>query len=201
MREHASGAYTPASYTLSSTLVSIPFIFIIAIAYTAVAYPMMNLRSGADQFFSFLLYIYLALLVAESMVVAISALIPFFIGALTIAAFFNGFYMCVQGYFVRKTNIPVYWIWGHYLSYQKYSFEAMVKKGFDGDVFNCNGACFCFFPPKNLTCQFEGRTVLEEYDYDDVSPTNWCLVLAGMIIFYRFVFYLAVKRSAMKSHS
>eukprot|EP00298_Acanthocystis_sp_HF-20_P005623 c15728_g1_i2.p1 GENE.c15728_g1_i2~~c15728_g1_i2.p1 ORF type:complete len:628 (-),score=145.66 c15728_g1_i2:74-1957(-) len=200
LREHASGAYKPSAYVISTFLVATPFIFFISLCFTAVAYPLMNLREGADQFFSFLLYLYLALFVAESLASAVSAIVPFFVGSLTITAFLNGFFLCLQGYFVRKPNIPIYWIWGHYFSYHKYSFEAMIKKGFDGAIFDCNDACFCFYPPKNLTCQFEGRTVLEELEYQDVNTTNCCLILGGMIIFYRFVFYLALKYSVKKSH-
>eukprot|EP00299_Pterocystis_sp_00344_P018019 c9009_g1_i3.p1 GENE.c9009_g1_i3~~c9009_g1_i3.p1 ORF type:complete len:397 (-),score=100.79 c9009_g1_i3:32-1222(-) len=196
IRERASGCYSLIAYVLSNFFVSTPFVFIIAFAYSAIAYPMMNLRPGADQFFHFLLYIFLALMVAEGLAVTISALIPFFIGALTIVAFFNGFFMIVQGFFVRVSNIPVWWLWGHYLSYQKYSFEALVKRGFGGFVFDTCDQCQCMFPStqENMNlCRFTGEDVLSEYDYDEVNEDHWVGVLVGMIVFYRIMFYLVLK--------
>jgi ABC-type multidrug transport system permease subunit len=93
----------------------------------------------------------------ESLAVLVSAIIPIFIAAITIVAFLNGFFMILQGFFVRADHIPDYWIWGHYWSYQKYSFEAMVKTGFTGIVFNCPD-CFCYYPSDlNADCKFRGE--------------------------------------------
>ena len=103
-----------------------------------------------------------------------------------------------QGYFVRFDDIPKFWIWGHYISYQKYAFEALCKNEFDGLVFNCDrtstGACNCFYlDDLQSSCQFRGETVLAAYGYEDVSIVAWVMVLLGMAFIYRIIFWLLVE--------
>jgi hypothetical protein len=96
----------------------------------------------------------------ENLAIAVSAIIPNFIGALTIVSFCNGFFMLVQGFFVRKTNIPDFWrYWGHYWSYQKYPFEALVKLGFEGLTFDCGSECQCMYRDfeGDTKCSFSGN--------------------------------------------
>jgi hypothetical protein len=57
---------------------------------------MIGLTDSAEAFFIFTGYLFLALLVAESIVVLVSAIIPIFVAALAIVAFLNGWY---QSYF------------------------------------------------------------------------------------------------------
>eukprot|EP00300_Choanocystis_sp_HF-7_P017380 c19713_g1_i1.p1 GENE.c19713_g1_i1~~c19713_g1_i1.p1 ORF type:complete len:659 (+),score=154.82 c19713_g1_i1:59-1978(+) len=194
-RERASGVYSPSAYVISNFLVSIPFVFFVAFMFTVVAYPMMALNKSSKSFGQFLVLLYLALMVAENLAITVAAIIPNFIGSLTVVSFCNGFFMLVQGFFVRKTNIPDFWYyWGHFWSYQKYPFEAMVKWGFEGQEFDCGASCHCVFPTtSNLTCAFTGEDVLREFDYSDVNPEHWIGVLIGMIIGYRILFWVALK--------
>jgi hypothetical protein len=74
-------------------LVSLPFLAIIAIAFSVVGYFAMGFQEDADNFFIFVGYMFLMLNVAEAQVVFISALIPIFVAALTVTAFLNGLWM------------------------------------------------------------------------------------------------------------
>lgn len=49
----------------------IPFIFLVALSFTVVAYFMVGLAADVTSFFVFVLYLFLALLVAESIVVLV----------------------------------------------------------------------------------------------------------------------------------
>ncbi|ORY29492.1 P-loop containing nucleoside triphosphate hydrolase protein [Rhizoclosmatium globosum] len=90
-------AFIVGAYVIANTLVSLPFIFIIAVSFATPAYWMMGLNAGASNFFIFITYLWLALYVAESFVVLISAMFPIFVAALTLVSFFNGLEMVLKG--------------------------------------------------------------------------------------------------------
>eukprot|EP00121_Abeoforma_whisleri_P015531 Awhi_evm1s14305 len=166
LKERSNGAYGVLPYVLANTFVALPFILLIALLFSSIAYPMIGLQSGAEHFFKFLAYLFLALFTMESLLQIIALLLPVFVAALAIGAFINGFFMVVQGYFVAFDNLPKFWIWAHYWSYQKYAFELLVYNDFTGLTFNCdvistsvNGTqtCFCSVPSTTADpCTFSG---------------------------------------------
>ena len=155
---------------------------------------MLMLQSGFDKVMNFFVLLFLSLYTIESIVVVISALVPIFVVALALASFLNGFFMCVQGFFVRKSSLPDFWIWGHRWGYQTYAFEALVKSDFEGLTFQCGQACECIIPSSDPgSCTFSGLDVLKNYEYDEVSVANWMLVLVGQIVIYRLIFYAILR--------
>ncbi len=152
IREYNNGSYGVLAYTLAHTFIMIPFIFIIAFFFTIILYPMTNLNSDAATAAIFGLLMFLLLLVAEAMTLLVSSIIPIFVAALAIVSFLNGFFMVVQGFFIRYSNLPKFWIWGHFWSYHKYGFEAMVKNDIEDLDFTCdilNNKCNCYFERLN----------------------------------------------------
>ncbi|CEO95409.1 ABC transporter domain-containing protein [Plasmodiophora brassicae] len=194
-REILNGAYNVTSFVITNTLTSLPFILLIAIIFSVIAYPMIQFQGGVVHVVNYVLFLFLALYTMESIVVCLACLMPIFVVALALAAFLNGFFMCVQGYFVRVQSLPKFWrYWAHYWSYQKYAFEALVKSDFDGLVFSCGPGCFCQYPSTlNAQCQFTGHDVLVNFEYDTVNLTNWALVLVGQIVVYRVLMVLILK--------
>lgn len=59
MRERANGLYGCLSHTIANTVVVLPYMLVISLVFTAIAYPMMGLNPGASHFFQFLAYLYL----------------------------------------------------------------------------------------------------------------------------------------------
>lgn len=198
-RERADGFYSVGPYALANFVVSVPFVFIIAFTFTAVAYPMIGLHAGFGHFMWFLTYLYLALMVAESMVVFVAAVIPIFVAALTIVAFLNGFFMVVQGFFVRRDSIPRAWKWAHYIDYQKYAFEGIVKSDFRGLTFECvlNEATHkynCMYgDASGNSTTFTGQDVLNSFGYTEIKLPSWALALVGLTIIFRVGFYIALR--------
>ncbi|KAG9293835.1 hypothetical protein G9A89_019173 [Geosiphon pyriformis] len=201
-RERANGFYSVGSYALANSLVSIPFLLIIATAYTIVVYPTVGYHSGFEHAVLYAIYMWLCLLVAEALVVFIAAIIPIFVASLAITAFTNGFFMVMAGYLVKPDNIPQGWKWAHYICYQKYAFEAMIENDIANLTFNCeklpesygNNRYSCNYGNKDgFASTFTGRQVLDESGYSETKQWAWILVLIAMIIFYRFAFYLALR--------
>jgi len=197
-KERANGAYGVASYVLANTLVGIPFIFLIAVIYTVIAYWLIMLNPSVGAFFRFMLYLFMALYTVESIVQIISALLPVFVAALAITAFVNGFFMCVQGYFINFSQLPTFWIWGHYWGYQTYAFDAMVHSDFTGLTFDCehltNTTCFCIYQSTTGDpCTFSGEDVLSFLGYADVNEGLWMGIVAIQIVVYRIILYLILR--------
>ncbi|CAG8712055.1 12017_t:CDS:2, partial [Ambispora leptoticha] len=201
-RERANGFYSVGPYVLANTIISIPFVFIIALSFTIVAYPMIGLNSGFVNGVLFCVFLFLALVVAESMVVFIAAVIPIFVAALAIAAFANGFFMVVEGYFVRRDSIPKGWKWAHYIDYQKYAFEGIIQNDFIGLTFDCtkldsNGTgpqYNCYYGDKSgQSATFTGKDVLDDFGYTEIKLYLWALALVGLMLAFRFGFYLVLR--------
>ncbi|CAG8572497.1 19771_t:CDS:1, partial [Racocetra persica] len=182
-RERGNNFYSVGPYVLANTIIAIPFVMIIAASFTAVAYPMIGLHDNLENAIRFGFYLFLALIVAESMVVFISAVIPIFVAALTLVAFANGFFMVVEGFFVRRDKIPKALKWAHYLDYQKWAFEAIIQNDFVGLTFECDK--ISDKPPHQYDCKygdltgnsstFTGQDVLNSFGYTEIDLTKWAV--------------------------
>ncbi|CAG8650269.1 6595_t:CDS:2 [Funneliformis caledonium] len=196
-RERSNRFYSVGPYVLANTLISIPFLMIVTLSFSVFAYPMIGLHGGMEKITNFLVFLFLSLLVAESMVVFISAVIPIFVAALAIVAFANGFFMVVEGYFVTKKNIPKAWKWAHYVDYQKYAFEGIVKNDLSGLTFLCektDQGCFCLHGGETAikNCNFSGQNILDDLGYGEVVIYKWVFALVGLVLAFRVGFYLAL---------
>lgn len=114
-----------------------------------------------------MVFVFLGVYAGEAQSILIAAIIPIFVAALAIAAFANGFWMSVQGYFNR--HLPAFWQKSfHYMDYETYAFQLLVNNDFTGLVFTCgtdrNGACNCTYKSElqeQGQCAFTGEDVLE----------------------------------------
>lgn len=92
---------------------------IISVVFTVITYWLIGLRNGADAVFTFILWLFLDLVAAESMVVFLSSVIPNGVIALVLVAFANGLWMAVNGFLVPLTILnPFYEYVFHYIDYQ-----------------------------------------------------------------------------------
>ena len=109
-------------------------------------------------FFNYLAILYLDLLVAESLVVLISAVFPIFVVALALTAFANGLWMTVGGFLVSPTVLNVFWKYTFYqVDYQRYAFSALVRNQMVGSVYECGANCQCMFVTSLANqCQIDG---------------------------------------------
>lgn len=70
-------------------------------------------------FFTWVMWLFLDLLAAESLVVFVSAIFPNFVIALALVAFANGLWMSVGGFLVTPTILNPFWKYVfHYIDYQ-----------------------------------------------------------------------------------
>ncbi|KAI4842430.1 putative ABC transporter, partial [Aureobasidium sp. EXF-8846] len=104
VKERANGLYGPLAFAVSKFLIGLPFLFLISILFAGVTYGLVGFRSDATAFFIHVMWLFLDLVAAESLVVLVASLFPNFIVALTLVAFVNGLWMSVGGFLVPTAS-------------------------------------------------------------------------------------------------
>lgn len=108
-KEHGNGLYGPLPFVVSNFLIGMPWLLLITLIFSVITYWLCNFRHGADGFFLWVLWLFLDLLAAESLVVLLSAIFPIFVVALAATAFANGLWMSVGGFLVPMGTLNVFW--------------------------------------------------------------------------------------------
>lgn len=195
-KENLNGLYGPATFVLSNFIVGLPFIFIIVILFSVVTYFMCNFRHSASGFWYYVMWLFLDLLAAESMVVFISSLFPVFVISLALTAFVNGLWMCVGGFLVSSNVLNVFWYYTFYwVNYQRYVFQGMMFNEFTKDrIFSCGKGCHCMYvSPLESRCEVQGTAVLTQLGYGKENKGLWAGVSIGIIFFFRAATFIYLR--------
>ena len=192
-RDRANGLYGPGVFLLANFLLGLPYLFGITVLFSVVSYWLVNLRPEAAAFFTWVMWLYLDLLAAESLVVFFSSLFPNFVVSLALVAFANGLWMCVGGFLVSPTVLNVFWKYGfHYWDYQAYVFRGMMVNEFGGRKYGCGDGCACMYPTGGLQCEIPGESVLSGYGYQAGNTGKWVGIMLGIILGYRIAGFVVV---------
>ena len=109
IKERANGLYGPLAFNLSNFLIGLPYLFLITIIFSLIAYWLGNFVPDAQAFWIWIMWLFLDLVAAESLVVFVSSIAPVFVVALAVTAFANGLWMCVGGFLVPMGTLNVFW--------------------------------------------------------------------------------------------
>lgn len=190
-KERANGLYGPLPFLAANTLIGIPYLFVIVMSFSVIAYWMVGLWPTAAGFWTFVGFLFLDLFAAESLVVAISSVVPNFIVSLAFVAFANGLWMVVNGFLVPETILNVFWkSWVTKINYQNWTFQAMMWNEFHKQSFRCDGPC-SFPSPDGIT--ITGEAILDFYGYGAGSLGAYAGYMIAIALVYRFIAYLALK--------
>ena len=161
---------------------------IISILFSIVAYWLSNFRPTAPAFFIWVMWLFLDLLAAESLVVLVTSLLPNFVLSLAIVAFANGLWMSVGGFLMPLTLLNPFWKYVfHYIDYQAYVFQGMMINEFSDRVYSCGAGCHCMYQTDLAEqCLIRGTGVLREYGYGSGNMGKWVGIMVGIIAGYRF---------------
>ncbi|KAF9517569.1 hypothetical protein BS47DRAFT_1339430 [Hydnum rufescens UP504] len=206
VRERGNGLYGPGAYAIASSIVCIPFLFICALLFAVICYWAIGLHPGPIAFFRFLSFLFIAVYIAEAQSVLVAAVIPIFVAALAIASFLNGFWMCVQGYFIRAVNLPRFWYYcAHFIDYQAsfpnntFAFNLLVRNDLAGLKFHCttlvDGTCHCTVSSSLVAsgqCALTGEDVLKDLQINGFSIGLYAAILLIIAVIYRVLFYVAL---------
>ncbi|KKA27193.1 hypothetical protein TD95_002116 [Thielaviopsis punctulata] len=198
-KERANGLVGPESFMISNFIIGLPFLFLITVLFSAVTYWMGNFRPDAVAFMRWILWLFLDLVAAESLVVLVSVIFPVFVVALAIAAFLNGLWMCVDGFLVPMNILNVFWKYVfHYIDYQAYVFQGMMVNEFKGRIFDCakqaSGSYACMYVSDlNSQGKIDGVSILSSYNIKTGKEGQWFGIMIAIIVGYRIIATVALR--------
>ncbi|KAM0751869.1 P-loop containing nucleoside triphosphate hydrolase protein [Meredithblackwellia eburnea MCA 4105] len=195
VRERHNGLYGPLPFVLSNTIATAPFLFVCSLAFALISYWAIGLHGGASHFWKFVLYLFLGVYIAESQSILVASLFPIFVAALAISSFMNGFWMSVQGYFIRASSLPKFWrVWAHWIDYQTYSFALLIQNDLVGLSFPCStsstGTCQCSFASSLIAkgqCAVAGIDVVRDIGFGGTKTGEYIGILIAVLVVYRML--------------
>ncbi|GFP81742.1 ABC transporter g family member 1 [Phtheirospermum japonicum] len=214
MRETAYNAYRRSSYVLSHSLVSLPALLFLSLAFAAITFWAVGLDGS---FFFYFLIIFASFWAGSSFVTFLSGVVPQVMLGYTIVVAILAYFLLFSGFFINRDRIPPYWIWFHYLSLVKYPYEAVLQNEFEDPVkcFVRGVQIFDNTPlgtvPNALkvklldslssslgmkltsaTCVTTGADILQEQGITDLSKWSCLWVTVAWGFFFRILFYLSL---------
>ncbi|KAJ0246948.1 ABC transporter G family member 18 [Hirschfeldia incana] len=131
LRETTRNAYRTSSYVISHSLVSLPQLLALSIAFAATTFWTVGLSGGLESFLYYCLIIYAGFWSGSSFVTFVSGLVPNIMISFMITIAYLSYCLLLGGFYINRDRIPVYWIWFHYISLLKYPYEAVLINEFD----------------------------------------------------------------------
>ncbi|KAI0016300.1 P-loop containing nucleoside triphosphate hydrolase protein [Xylariomycetidae sp. FL0641] len=197
VKEHQNGLYGATELILSNFLIGIPYLFLISVIFSLISYFLSNFTPTAEAFFTWVLWLYLDLLAAESLVVLFTSLFPNFVVALALVAFANGLWMSVGGFLVTPNILNVFYKYVfHYWDYQKWVFEGMMVNEFTRRTYQCAqvaGQCACMYPSDLASeCQIAGQAVLDQYGYETGHFGRNVGIMLAIVVGYRLAAWVVL---------
>ncbi|KAJ5083916.1 hypothetical protein NUU61_008495 [Penicillium alfredii] len=186
-KERANGLYGATPFMVSNLLIGLPFLFLISMLFSIVSYWLSNFRPSGEAFFTWVMWIFLDLVAAESLVVFVTAIFPNFVIALALVAFANGLWMSVGGFLVTPTILNPFW------KLRAYVFQGMMVNEFSERIYSCGSQCQCMYITDLAPqCQIRGTGVLQTYGYATGRTGKWAGILVGIIAVYRLFGWIAL---------
>jgi ABC-type multidrug transport system permease subunit len=71
-----NGLYSPAAFLLANFLIGLPFLFLIDVVYSVISYWLCGFQPTAEAFFTWIMWLFLDLIAAESLVVLVTSILP-----------------------------------------------------------------------------------------------------------------------------
>lgn len=194
VKESSTGLYSASHLVLSNFLIGAAPLFMIALGFSAISYYLSNFNPAPAAFFTWVMWVFLDLLAAESLVVVVGSLAPNFVVALALVAFANGLWMCVNGFMLQPTILNVFYKYVFsYWDYQKYVFEGMMVNEFSGRSYGCGDGCRCMYDSGLAAeCRIDGQGVLDQFGYRGGHLGKNVGIMIGIIAGYRLVAWLVL---------
>lgn len=202
IRETSHNAYRASTYVISSILVYLPFFALQALTFSIITKFMLQLQSSLLFFW---IILFSSLITTNGYVMLVSALVPSYITGYAVVIATTALFFLTCGFFLKRSKIPIYWRWLHYISAIKYPFEALLINEFKGDA--CYAGEYSDLSPGplgdikvselhrslNTSCALIGEDVLSSMDIQVTSILVDVVILLAWGVLYRFFFYLVLR--------
>lgn len=206
IRETSHNSYRASSYVISSLLVYLPFFAIQGFTFAIITRSILHLGTSL---LSFWLILYASLITTNGYVMLVSALVPSYITGYAVVIATTALFFLTCGFFLKRSQIPLYWRWLHYISAIKYPFEALLTSEFKdrgcyngtlsdlssgplGDV-KFSDLHFTSEAVLQRKCMLIGEDVLHTMDISKQNVWYDVGVLLAWGVLYRLFFYLVLR--------
>ncbi|CAF3674584.1 unnamed protein product [Adineta steineri] len=191
-KERASGSFRLSAYFVAKSLAEAPLKLVLPTLFLIIAYWMARVNNSFPIFLAILVFQLLSILVAESLGLLLGAAFKNLHHAITVATVTLMTFMLVGGFFVR--SLP-HWlgVWGKWLSFFKYSYNACLQLEFKGgQIYKCVDGSYVASCINNPNGTFVSHEALQYFDYGIGIGWNF-LVLFGMFVVFRTAAYFALR--------
>ncbi|KAM0823819.1 hypothetical protein ACQ4PT_070605 [Festuca glaucescens] len=190
-KEWLTGHYGATEFVIANTLSSTLYLGLISILPSAIAYYLTRLQRGIDHFFFFAATMWACTILVEGMMMIVAAVVPDFILGVVTGSGVQGLLMLNAGFFRLPSDLPkpVWKYPTYYISYHKYTTQALYKNEFLSLVFENIGGAGGF--------NISGQHILKNNLQVEMGHSKWVdlAILLGMAIIYRVLFLLIIKVS------
>lgn len=217
MRETAYNAYRRSSYVLSHSLIVLPSLVFLSLAFSATTFFAVGLDGGLSGFLFYFFTIFAAFWAGSSFVTFLSGVVPHVMLGYTISVAILAYFLLFSGFFITRDRIPPYWIWFHYLSLVKYPYEGVLQNEFQ-DPTKCFVKGVQIFDntplgavPESVklrllqtisrtlgmkitasTCLTTGTDILQQQGVTDLSKWSCLWVTVAWGFLFRILFYFSL---------
>lgn len=182
IKERSSGMYRLSSYFLARTIGDLPLELALPTAFTFIIYWMGGLKPDPVTFILTLLVVLYTVLVAQSLGLAIGAILMDLKQATTLASVTTLVFLIAGGYYVR--NIPPFIVWLKFLSYSYYCYKLLLGVQYnEDDMYECS---------KGIYCRIAEIPAVKSMGLNNLAIDVF--IMALMLVGYRLVAYLALQR-------
>lgn len=194
-KDRANGLYGPTAFLVSNFLIGLPYLFLMTCVFSIISYWLSNFEANANAFFKWIMWIFLDLVAAESLVVFLSSILPIFVVSLALVSLANGLWMSVGGFLMPATILNVFWKYVfHYIDYQSYVFQGMMVNEFAGRTYSCGDGCHCSYDTELAPqCKIAGTGVLQSFGYSLGKEGEWVGIIIAIIAVYRLLSWIALR--------
>ncbi|KAL0410214.1 UNVERIFIED_CONTAM: ABC transporter G family member 22 [Sesamum latifolium] len=170
-KERAVDMYSLSAYFVARTTSDLPLDLILPVLFLLVVYFMAGLRMTVGSFLLTVVTVFLCIIAAQGLGLAIGATLMDLKRATTLASVTVMTFMLAGGYFVK--DVPTFISWLRYLSFNYHTYKLLLKVQYEHITHSINGVSI-------------------DKGYKEVG------VLAAMVVGYRLLAYLSLRR--MKLH-
>ncbi len=175
-REYSRGAYRALSYLVSGFVVQFPFQLAISFLFTCITWWLVNLPNDAGRFFFMNLITFTVLVAGNTFAMMMSVFVPNPMAGQTLGSALFSVMFLFSGFFIKKSQIPKYWLWLHYSSLFKYAYDSMIVNAFKDAAHTDDTG-------------LSNAQVLHLYSVNGVNVGMGVGILWGWIFFFRIIMY------------
>ncbi|KAL5067512.1 hypothetical protein RYX36_018399 [Vicia faba] len=170
-KERAADMYRLSAYFLARTTSDLPLDLILPVLFLLVVYFMAGLRLSAAPFFFTILTVFLCIIAAQGLGLAIGATLMDLKRATTLASVTVMTFMLAGGFFVQR--VPIFISWIRFMSFNYHTYKLLLK------------------------VQYEHFTPIVNGVKIDSGLTEVAALIA-MVFGYRFLAYLSLRRMKLQ---